>query len=36
MKVEETYRTPTRLYQKAKSPSHIVIKTLSIENKKEN
>jgi len=32
-KAQETYRTPNRLRQKRKSPYHIKIKTLNIENK---
>lgn len=36
IKVEEPHRTSSRLYQKGKSPSHIVIKTLNRENRKKN
>ena len=33
IKVLEAYRTPNKLDQKRKSPRHIIIKTLSIQNK---
>ena len=33
IKVQEAYRTPNRLDQKRKSPHHIIIKTLNIQNK---
>ena len=32
LKIQEVYRTPNRLDQK-KSPHHIIIKTLNIQNK---
>ena len=31
--IQETYRIPTRLYQKRKSPNHIIIKTENSQNK---
>lgn len=33
VKVQEAYRTTTRLGQKRKYPHHIIIKTLNIQNK---
>jgi hypothetical protein len=33
IKVLKTYRTPNRLNQKSKSPLHIIIQTLKIQNK---
>lgn len=33
IKVQELYRTPNRLDQKRKSPSHIISKTLNIQKK---
>ena len=35
MKIQEAYRTPNRLDPNKKSSSHIIIKTLNIQNKKE-
>lgn len=34
LQVQETNRTPNRKYQKGKSPHHIIVKTLNINNKK--
>ena len=36
MKVQEAYRTTNRLYQKKKSPRHIIIKTQNIQNREKN
>ena len=33
MKIQEAYRTPNRLDPKRKSPCHIIVKTLNIQNK---